>query len=145
MIEYPREPVGYLKSIDRPFNLAVHFTWGEYVIWHLGPGVQVSMDGRRETVYPDSVYEAYLAFQTGEGDWRDHLEDPPADLALVTRAGPAANLLELSPGWTRQFEGSVGVLYARNDLIPTLPEVDVPPNHQEQLDLPDDQQSCLPE
>lgn len=144
-IEYPREPVGYLKSIDRPFNLAVHFTWGEYVIWHLGPGVQVSMDGRRETVYPDSVYHAYLAFQTGEGDWRDHLEDPPADLALVTRAGPAANLLELSPGWTRHFEGSVGVLYARDDLVPTLPEVNVRPRLQDPQLSPDDRQSCFPE
>ena len=29
------------------------FDWGQYAIWHLGPRVKVSIDGRRETVYSD--------------------------------------------------------------------------------------------
>lgn len=144
-IEFPREPVEYLESIDRPLNLAVHFTWGEYVIWHVGPLVQVSMDGRRETVYPNAVYEAYLEFQRGEGDWRAHVEDPSADMALVTRAGPAANLLELAPGWTSLVEGAVGVLYARDDLVPVLSEAAGDPKNQELPASPDDRQMCFPE
>jgi hypothetical protein len=33
------------------------FVWGEYTLWHFGPGLKVSIDGRRETVYD----EAYIA------------------------------------------------------------------------------------
>jgi hypothetical protein len=32
-------------------RLVVPFNWGEYAIWHWGPRLRVSMDGRRETVY----------------------------------------------------------------------------------------------
>jgi hypothetical protein len=37
----------------RPGRLVTFFTWGEYAIWHFGPRLRVSMDGRRETVYSD--------------------------------------------------------------------------------------------
>jgi hypothetical protein len=36
-------------------RLAVEFDWGEYAIWHFGPRLRVSVDGRRETVYSDRV------------------------------------------------------------------------------------------
>src|SRR4029079_8387051 len=36
-------------------RMLTFFDWGEYAIWHLGPEVKVSMDGRRETVYSDDV------------------------------------------------------------------------------------------
>ena len=29
----------------------VPFGWGQYAIWHFGPRLKVSFDGRRETVY----------------------------------------------------------------------------------------------
>lgn len=144
-LEFPRETVRYLAQTEGSYRLAVHFTWGEYAIWHLGPRIQMSMDGRRETVYPDSVYRAYLAFQRGEGSWDRHLEDPPADLALVSRAGPAANLLELAPGWIRQFEGSVSVLYARGDLVSTLPDVEASSELQDLSVSRDNREWCFPE
>lgn len=122
-MEFPRETVRYLALTEGSYRLAVHFSWGEYAIWHLGPRVQVSMDGRRETVYPDSVYDAYLAFMTGSENWSGHLERPSADLALVTKSGPSANLLELAPGWTRVLEGDVDALYARDRVEASLPRV----------------------
>jgi hypothetical protein len=36
-----------------PGRLVTFFNWGEYAIWHFGPRLRVSMDGRRETVYSD--------------------------------------------------------------------------------------------
>jgi len=36
-------------------RLAVEFDWGEYAIWHFGPRLRVSVDGRRETIYSDDV------------------------------------------------------------------------------------------
>jgi hypothetical protein len=36
-------------------RLVLPFNWGEYAIWHWGPRLRVSMDGRRETVYSDAT------------------------------------------------------------------------------------------
>lgn len=44
------------------------FNWGEYAIWHLGPGLRVSVDGRRETVYSDNVLEWTRAVERGDAE-----------------------------------------------------------------------------
>ena len=51
----PARAIGLLEQSGVEGNLAVYFDWGEYAIWHLQPGIKVGMDGRRETVYPDSA------------------------------------------------------------------------------------------
>jgi hypothetical protein len=38
-------------------RMVTYFDWGEYVIWHFGPKLRVSMDGRRETVYSERVLD----------------------------------------------------------------------------------------
>jgi hypothetical protein len=35
-------------------RLVTSFNWGEFALWHLGPRLRVSMDGRRETIYSDA-------------------------------------------------------------------------------------------
>lgn len=49
-------------------RLWVAFDWGEYAIWHFGPALRVSIDGRRETVYSNDIIEWQRAFDRGE-DW----------------------------------------------------------------------------
>jgi hypothetical protein len=45
---------GIVQALQgRRGRLAVEFNWGEYAIWHLGPQIRVSVDGRRETVYSE--------------------------------------------------------------------------------------------
>ena len=43
--------------------MTVDFDWGEYVIWHLGPQVRVSVDGRRETVYAPPEAERFATLE----------------------------------------------------------------------------------
>jgi hypothetical protein len=43
-------------------RVLVWFNWGEYAIWHLSPRMQVSIDGRRETVYSDRVQTRHFDF-----------------------------------------------------------------------------------
>ena len=48
--------VGAALENARPNGrLALPFNWGQYAIWHLGPTLQVSIDGRRETVYTETT------------------------------------------------------------------------------------------
>jgi hypothetical protein len=52
----------------RPGRLVTFFDWGQYAIWHFGPHLRVSMDGRRETVYTDARLEEHGAILAGTAE-----------------------------------------------------------------------------
>jgi hypothetical protein len=88
------------------------FDWGEYAIWHFAPRVQVSMDGRRETVYSDSLIRAHLDFYF----------NAPDALVLVKRLNPSSIWLPAdlpavrgleAQGWRRVFDGKRSVVFQR--------------------------------
>lgn len=82
----------------RPGRLVVYFDWGEYAIWHWGPDLRVSMDGRRETVYTD----ARLA------DHQQILSGTPAGLALLDAWQPEYVWLPATSQRTRDWLASHG-------------------------------------
>lgn len=111
---FPARAVGTLRESGVDGNLAVHFDWGEYAIWHLAPALEVSVDGRRETVYDEEIYQANIQFIFGVGDWDRLLDDHPTDLVLIPRQLPVYNLLQLKPGWTAVYEDDVAAVFARD-------------------------------
>jgi hypothetical protein len=112
--EYPVEAVQLLRASGVQTNIATNFNWGEYVLWHAGPAVKVSIDGRRETVYTDAIYEDNLRFNFGYGKWDALIERPTVDVALVpTQHWPVSNLLRLKPGWTLLYEDDRSAIFAR--------------------------------
>ncbi|MDR1990385.1 MAG: hypothetical protein LBQ09_09170 [Acidobacteriaceae bacterium] len=46
-------------------RMVTPFGWGQYAIWHFGPQLQISLDGRRETVYSANRTEEFLALAAG--------------------------------------------------------------------------------
>jgi hypothetical protein len=69
------------------------FNWGEYAIWHFGPALRVSIDGRRETVYSDDVLEWHRAVERAE----------PAALERMTAAAPDYVWLPAKHSATRDY------------------------------------------
>jgi hypothetical protein len=61
----PDQVAAYALSGATPGRLVVFFDWGEYALWHWGPGLRVSMDGRRETVYSDRRLDEHGAILAG--------------------------------------------------------------------------------
>ncbi len=112
---YPTHAVQLIREHVQQGNLAVHFNWGEYAIWHLGPAVKVSLDGRRETVYNDQLYQMCIRFMFGEGEWDTLLDRYPTDMALVGRQSPTYNLLRWKPGWVLVYEDEISALFVRED------------------------------
>jgi hypothetical protein len=111
--DYPARAVGLIRSSGVAANLAVDFEWGEYAIYHLGPRVKVSVDGRRETIYDAPIYAENLNFRFGHHDWSALLRNHDTQLALVRQGFTAFNLLQLEPTWRLIYRDSLAGLFAR--------------------------------
>jgi hypothetical protein len=46
-------------------RIVTWFDWGEYALWHLGPRLKVSMDGRRETIYSPHMLAIHHSIYDG--------------------------------------------------------------------------------
>lgn len=111
---FPARAIALLKDSGLSGNLVTHFGWGEYALWHLGPRIKVSVDGRRETVYPEKIYNDSWAFMLGLGDWDAILKDGPADIVLVGKQFQAFNLMSLKRDWILVYEDSFAALFVPN-------------------------------
>jgi hypothetical protein len=126
--EYPVEAVARLADLAAErgrANVAVHFNWGEYVLWHAGPRVKVSMDGRRETVYSDAVYHDNTLFFDGVDDWdrlierRPHAARGETELALVPSGTAVYHLMSMHSDWELVMESGPGALFGRRGSLLT--------------------------
>lgn len=111
--DYPSGAVALLREAGVQGNMLVHFDWGEYVIYQLGPGIRVSLDGRRETVYSGEVYREQLDFIAGRGRWDAALERGRPELALVSRAFPVFGLMSARDDWALVYEDAGSGLFVR--------------------------------
>ncbi len=119
--------VGLLRGAA-PGRLVTFFDWGEYAIWHLGPAVRVSMDGRRETVYSDARLEEHAAILEGRRDglaalavWRPEYVWLPATSAR-TREWLVAE------GYRVEHESDQSFVAVRADLPSLAPPTPAPPS-----------------
>ena len=105
------ESVRFLVSNRLQGRMLTWFDYGEIAIWHLGPGLRVSFDGRRETVYSDEVQRAHWAFYRNGSDAR-YARALRADYAWLPRRLPVVRPM-LQDGWVEIFHGTKSVVLAR--------------------------------
>ena len=100
-----------------PGRLMVPFNWGQYTIWHFGPRLLVSMDGRRETVYSQEMIDLQLALDRGRPEIVPFIaaERPEYIWTYVTSAAPLAAALR-SMGYRRDVETERSTVWVRSDL-----------------------------
>ena len=103
--------VRLLKESGTSGNLAVFFNWGQYVIWHLGPGIRVSIDGRRDSLYSEKIYWQNLNFSEGRDGWDTLVTNHDTHLALVSRHYPIYELMKRRPGWSLAYEDKHSALF----------------------------------
>jgi hypothetical protein len=139
---FPARAVELLKRGGVRGTMAVPFDWGEYVIWHLGPDVRVSIDGRRETLYSDESYRQSRDLERGTEAWDALLETPPAtDLVLAPNGSPTVNLLARTDGWVPLYRDTFCTMFSRRGALDLdrLVRTPVPnlPDNGEGLCFPD--------
>jgi hypothetical protein len=88
------------------------FDWGEYAIWHFGPDLQVSMDGRRETVYTEGTIQAHRRFYAADATAASYLRALNPDFIWLPKRLPVTDTLRAA-GWMAAFDGAVSVVLAR--------------------------------
>jgi hypothetical protein len=111
----PAQAIGLIKESGVQANLAIHFDWGLYAIYHLSPAVKVSLDGRRETGYRPEVYLESFQFVYGQGAWDTLLTKYDTELVLVPTGSAAFNLMRSRPGWQLLHEDPLAGLFGRDD------------------------------
>jgi len=105
----------FLRENEAEGRLVVWFDWGEYVSWHFGPTLKVSMDGRRETVYSAELLRAHDAFYRNRAGAREFLDRLAPDYIWLPRSLPVSAAIT-DWGWTPIFETGKSTVWARGDL-----------------------------
>ncbi len=100
-------------------RLLTWFDWGEYAIWHFGPDLRVSMDGRRETVYSLASIQAHRRFYAADDTALSYLRDLNPDYIWLPIRLPIVERLAAA-GWTTVFKGPISAVFARTGAGPFL-------------------------
>ena len=110
-----------------PGRLMVPFDWGEYAIWHFGPALRVSMDGRRETVYSQRTIELQDAVMSGAPDGMAYLlRERPEYVWMKSDAVAVRDVLS-GAGYRVDIITSRSFVASRSDL-PALRPADAMPS-----------------
>ena len=109
-----REAGAFIAANRLTGRLLTWFDWGQYAIWHFGPGLKVSLDGRRETVYSDAFVTRHLQLYYEPEKATKLLDDLRADYAWLPLSMPLTATLNRS-GWHRLYTGPISVVFSRAD------------------------------
>jgi hypothetical protein len=112
------QAASFLRENQATGRLVVWFDWGEYVSWHFGPALKVSMDGRRETVYSAALLQAHNEFYRNESGAREFLERLSPDYIWLPKTLPVSPMIT-GWGWTTIFETGRSTVWARGKLRTT--------------------------
>lgn len=104
-------------------RLLTWFDWGEYALWHLGPRLQVSMDGRRETVFSTRVRALHQTLYWKRDGWSEALDALQPDYIWLPTRLPVVAALRTT-GWHVLGETADSVVFGRQpNTLPPAPAV----------------------
>jgi hypothetical protein len=106
------EVAAFIRANGLHGKMVTFFDYGEYAIWHFGPAIQVSMDGRRETVYSERTIQRHLALYDGLPEAPAYVDELQPDYVWLPRSAPIIAVLR-SQGWQPIFDGGVSIKLAR--------------------------------
>ena len=116
---YPSGAVAFMQRHNLKGNVLGDFSWGEYLIWHIGPPSKVFIDGRYDTVFSGEIINDYINFQFGLPQARKTLESYPHDFVLIPPGGRAYSLIASDREWQVVYRDASSVLFARSGSPPT--------------------------
>jgi hypothetical protein len=113
--DYPAGAVAFMRDHDLHGNILGEFGWGQYLIWQLEPASKVFIDGRYDSVYPESVVNQYLDVSFGDSAARKTLNAYPHDFVLLSVKSAGSAAMASAPGWQLIYRDSTAILFARTN------------------------------
>jgi hypothetical protein len=106
------QAIQFIRERQLRGRMITFFDWGQYAIWYLPPGLRISMDGRRETVYTAATIDAHLDLYEGFPAGLAYARQLNPDYIWLPREAIAIDALRRS-GWTSVFDGPASIILAR--------------------------------
>jgi hypothetical protein len=112
-----------ISAADLSGRMVTSFNWGEYAIWHFGPKIRVSVDGRRETVYSEAVVAEQHRVLEGDPQAMIRLQSVSPEYAWLPKGyGDGAQNWFASHGYRIDIDTPLSFVAVRGDL-PRVPRV----------------------
>jgi hypothetical protein len=99
-----------------PGRMVTFFNWGEYALWHVGPAIRVSMDGRRETVYSERRLIEHDAIVFGRPEAAALLAAWQPEYAWLPSSSSLARQWLIDHGYRIDVATAAAFLAVRGDL-----------------------------
>lgn len=109
--QFPVEAVEYLRTHRPQGRMLNEYGWGGYVIWELGDGYPVFIDGRN-IMYGRKITEDSLTFQFTAGGWEELLERYRIGWTLYPTGSRLTRALK-ERGWKVLHEDATATVLAR--------------------------------
>ena len=100
----------------RTGTLWTTFNWGEYAIWHFGPALRVSIDGRRETVYSNQIIAWHRAVEAGDASAIARMVALRPDYVWLPLALTAVREAIVRQGYRTDIDTGASFVATRSDL-----------------------------
>jgi hypothetical protein len=137
--EDPVREVDILALAGAKGNAATPFAWGSYVSWRLFPNIKISMDGRYESIYPESTFELNNAFYDHQDDWLRLCREFKVDYVILDLQTEPLRAEELeAAGYALIWKtDNLSALLCLPEHAPTLQKAarDLPPFTEDPLDV----------
>jgi hypothetical protein len=120
---HPCRVLEYVREAGLQGRMYTPLWWGSYVTWSLYPAVQVSMDGRNISRYPDSLVLENLRFYTDPADEVD-LDAPlrhGSDFLLMPRDAASSQRIQQDDRWRPLFVDRDATVFVRADRVAEAP------------------------
>jgi hypothetical protein len=104
-------------------RIVTPFNWGQYALWHLGPRLRVSLDGRREAIYTDEHLRGHDEVMNGTPEGLAILAQwNPEYVWLPSTSAVTAEWLR-TRGYRLDVETGRSIVLVRGD-VPRLPRAE---------------------
>lgn len=111
----PVDAASFIKSRSDSGRMFTYYDWGSYLMFDLGTGHRVFMDGRLDLYEEGGVLQDYLsALWTKQGLWT-LLRKYSIHTCLVRKGGRLATLLDASPQWKEIYQDQISVIFVKRE------------------------------
>jgi hypothetical protein len=133
---FPVEALNVAEANQVSGKVFNFYEWGGYVDLRTNGRLQVFIDGRADTVFPDQTYRRYLRVLNMAKDWKQIVDDSGADYFLWPRRHRRnIEALRDSGQWHTLYSDHVAVLLVRDDKQQTSPLLPSPDTAWRELAL----------